>query len=133
VTAARPNPSEIRSLTRVQVELERTLTKWLRRWPPGTSCSECDATNPIALGGVKAKPACYACKVRRSFENHSLIGDHRPPFIITEANAHKIQDETQRILEAALLPGVRLRFAVGLSAWVATTLTDLGTLQPAAR
>jgi hypothetical protein len=124
------SPAEVRALTTAQMELERAMTKWLRRWPPGTSCWDCGVTNPIALGGVRERPSCYSCKVRRSFERHSLIGDHRPPFILTEANAHKIQDETQRIVDAAFQPGVRLRFAVGLAAWVATALTELGTLQP---
>ena len=59
-----------------------------------------------------------------------LVGDHRQPRIITEANAHKVLDEVQRIVADALLPGVRMAFATGLAAWVATVLTGLGTLEP---
>jgi hypothetical protein len=127
---AKPNPAELRSLARAQVGLERAVTKWLRRWPPGSECTTCGVTNPIALGRVKGRPNCYACKIRRSFEEHSLFGDHQRPRVITEANAHKVQDEVQRIVRDALLPGVRLMFAAGLAAWVATALTALGTLEP---
>jgi hypothetical protein len=124
------NPSELRSLARAQVALERTITKWRRRWPIGTACLFCGVTNPIALGGARSQPTCYADKVRRTFEEHSLVGGHRPPRVITEANAHKVQDEAMRIVERALLPGASRRFAVGLAAWVATCLTGLGTLEP---
>lgn len=122
--------AETRCLARVQLELERAICKWLRRWPPGAHCLECGITNPVALGGASTRPKCYACKVRRTFEEHSLVGDHRPPRVVIEANAHKVQDETQRILERSLLPGVRMRFVAGLAAWVATSLTSLGTLDP---
>lgn len=130
MSGGQPIPAELRSVARAELELERSRTKWLRRWPPGSRCSNCSVTNPIALGGEREIPLCYVCKVSRNFEEHSLVGDHRDPRIVIEANAHRVQDEVQRIVERALLPGVRLRFAVGLAAWIATSLTALGTLEP---
>jgi hypothetical protein len=125
-----PRSTEVAAISRVKVELERSVTKWLRRWPPGSRCSVCGVTNPICLGRPGPVVLCYACKLRRTFEEHSLIGDHCPPRVLTESNQHKVQDEVQRIMARAKLVGVRTQVAIGLAAWIAVRLAALGTVEP---
>jgi hypothetical protein len=73
---------------------------------------------------------CLACKVRRSFEEHSLIGQHLPPRLITETNRHAVLSEAQRILDRVLVRGCRTLFVANLLAWLALELAALGSLEP---
>ena len=121
--------SEIRFLTNALVQLVRTTVRLRRRWPPGVAGSLCGVTNPIPLGTVRDPVKCYACKVNRESEEHSVVGDHVSPRTPCHPNEHKVLDETQRILASISLPGVRADVRESVAALVASRLTALGTLR----
>jgi hypothetical protein len=125
--------AEMRFVVRVLVELERTRTRLRGRWPDGSACERCEATNPITLGRICDVTLCYACKVDRETEEHSLVGEHLPPRVGTPPNAHKILDEVQRILRRALLPGVRAHISANAAAFLTVQLTALGSLKGGSR
>ena len=116
-------------LTRAQLELERTITKWCRRWPPGSACEVCGVTNPLCLVCIDHEILCYADKVCRTFEEHSLIGAHQPPRVLIDPNHHRILSEAQRIRNKIMERGCRAVFVAELSSWITVQLASLGSLQ----
>ena len=123
--------AEALCLARARLEVERTIARVRRRFPPGTRCATCRITNPIPMGLRRGTPFCYACRTGRRSEEHSLLGEHLPPRTPTHANLHRLLNEAQRIWQRAAVPGVREAVAINVVAFVVGSLAALGTVDVA--
>jgi hypothetical protein len=123
--------AEALCLARARLEIERTIARVRRRFPPGTRCASCRITNPIPMGLLRGTPLCYACRTGGRLEQHSLLGEHLPPRTATHPNLHRVLNEAQRIWQRAAVPGVREAVAINVVAFVVGSLAALGTLDAA--